>query len=684
MTQILTHPFFIIGVLIRLFFIFTVAPEVVNIWYAPFLEHSISSWSIDPWNEWVAVKGVSEAFPYGYTMWLSFIPMLTIVNLLNLPIDYAYDLTLLASDLCLLICLFKLVSNRQRLILLTFWLSPVIILASYAFGFNDLIPTLFLIIAMLCVKNARYKLAGFILAAAISAKLSMILALPFFVIYFLNNKALKKYLVNFFLFFGLSLLLFNISFVFSKAGFHMIFGSREITKVFYLTFELFDDISIFILPLFYIVTLYLTWRVQRLNYELFQATIGISFLIIIVVSPSSPGWFIWCIPFLVIYQSISDRIAIILFALFSCLFVLITLLQNPIHLLGGRILSINSNLSILEEYIIFFNSLSYTLMAAVGGILIIRIWRESFKRNDFFRLSRKPFVIGVAGDSGSGKDTFVDAISGLFGEHSVVKMSGDNYHRWDRKKPTWHVMTHLNPLANDLEGFSNDLITLVDGKSVQCKHYDHNTGKMSKAFRMKSNDFIIASGLHALYFPSLRECYNLKIYLNIDEGLRKYFKIKRDTSERGYSVNRVIESFDKRELDSEKFIKPQAKLSDLNLSLQPIHPTMLDDFKNDKSLRLKLVIESKNSHKISKIQRVLIGICGLHVDTIMNKDGVNIMLTIEGELSQEDVALAAEILCSDIKDFLDIAPKWEDGMLGLMQLITLVHISQALKKRFIK
>ena len=74
-------------------------------------------------------------------------------------------------------------------------------------------------------------------------------------------------------------------------------------------------------------------------------------------------------------------------------------------------------------------------MTAVGIILAVRIWREMVSRNDYFRLSRKPLVIGIAGDSGAGKKTLSNALVGLFGNHSVTMLNGDNYHRWDREKP---------------------------------------------------------------------------------------------------------------------------------------------------------------------------------------------------------------------------------------------------------
>ena len=244
-------------------------------------------------------------------------------------------------------------------------------------------------------------------------------------------------------------------------------------------------------------------------------------------------------------------------------------------------------------------------------------------------------------------------------------------------------MTHLNPMANDLEGFCGDLISLTDGKSVLSRHYDHQTSRMSKPFRIRSNDVIIASGLHALYLPVLRDCYNLKIYLDIDEGLRRHFKLKRDVQQRGHTVERVIGSFEKREPDSKRFIRPQSKHADLILSLQPIHPRLLEDLDDKHPLPLKLVVNTRNGFNELSIHRVLVGVCGLHVDIVVGNDGADVNMIIEGEVSSADIAMAAEILCPRVLEFLDIPPKWQNGMLGLMQLTTLSHISQPLTKRFV-
>lgn len=682
MKKLVIDPLFLLGLAIRLALIFTTAPLAVSEWYVPFLDASTAHFTIDPWSTWLEGGGTPVAFPYGYVMWLTFLPLAVAAKLVGFPLLYGYSATILAADLALLLRLRQLLPGHDRLLLVAYWSSPIVILASYGLGLNDVIPTLLLTLSLYFTQRLQLKRAGFTFVAAISAKLSMILALPLFAIYLLNNRALRQLLPRFFAGLLLGGILFGAPFLFSGSGLHMLFSNPEMGKIYRLALNLGGNVIIYIVPLIYLVMLYTVWRVRRLNYDLFHATLGIAFLLVVLMTPASPGWFIWAIPFLVTYQVMGGRIAIALIGIFSGLYVLSTLLTTPLRFMSVTRFYVVNVFQLSEQLGIHAAALLHTTMVATGIILAMRIWRETVSRNDYFRLSRKPFVIGVAGDSGAGKDTFSDAIKGLFGEHSVVTLSGDDYHLWDRQKPMWQVMTHLNPMANDLDGFANNLAALTDGKSILSRHYDHLNGKTSKPFRLKSNDFIIASGLHALYLPTLRHCYNLSIYLDIDEDLRRYFKIKRDVLMRGHTVEDVMTAFDRREQDSERFIRPQAAFADLVLSLQPMHPRMLEDH-DENRLRFKLVARSRHGLNKLSLVRVLVGVCGLHVDMTGNSDDSEAVLTVECDTSAEDIAFASQMLCPRILEFLDIQPQWQDGAIGLMQLITLAHIDKALTKRFV-
>jgi hypothetical protein len=110
---------------------------------------------------------------------------------------------------------------------------------------------------------------------------------------------------------------------------------------------------------------------------------------------------------------------------------------------------------------------------------------------------------------------------------------------------------------------------------------------------------------------------------------------------------------------------------------------VLDELDDAQPLRLKLVVRTRHSFNELSLTRVLVGVCGLHVDIEPSSDGAEMMITIEGETSAEDIALAAQILCPRILEFLDIQPQWESGIVGLMQLITLSHFNQQLTKLII-
>ena len=102
MKTLLVHPLFLIGIAIRLAIVAGAISQPVVDWYAPFLSTSVSQWNMDPWGVWLAHGGSPAAFPYGYVMWLLFLPLTLLGKLVGMAPEHAYALTLGLVDVALL------------------------------------------------------------------------------------------------------------------------------------------------------------------------------------------------------------------------------------------------------------------------------------------------------------------------------------------------------------------------------------------------------------------------------------------------------------------------------------------------------------------------------------------------------------------------------------------------------
>lgn len=684
MANLFKNPIFIGGLLLRLALLAILLPYAPQEWYLPFLQNSIDSFSIDPWGSFIAQGGSSLAFPYGYAMWLVFMPLSILCKVFAINPYWGYGLTLLLVDVGLLMTLRKLMPMSEKRLLLAYWSSSIVLFSTYWLGFNDLIPVLFLCLALLLAFQLNFLASGILCGVAISAKLSMVLVVPFFLVYLFRNSTHRRFVPSYLIGLFTAFLFLGVPFLLSNQAVQMLAHNPEMGTVYYMGVPFGKTLTLYLMPMVYVLSVYLLWWLKRISFWLFFSMLGIGFFWVLLLSPASPGWFVWVIPLLVYYQKESRKTEFVLVGCFSALYVIINLLvatHQPLvfgeSFAHSTIVRINALLGNRGH------GLLHTLLITFGVILVLRIWQKIISRNDYYRLSRQPLVIGIAGDSSSGKDTLVNSLVGLFGSHSVTTVSGDDYHLWDRHRPIWQVMTHLNPKANDLEQLALDVMSLADGKAIQQRLYDHSDGKKSNQMhQLQSKSCIIVSGLHALYLPMLRECYDLSIFLDIDEELRQYFKIVRDVHHRGQSIEKVRASLAMRENDSQNFVRPQRAHADLVLSLQPIHPQQLEDkLEQNQPLRYKLSVRARHGINDLPLVRVLVGLCGLHVDLDIIGESSEIALVIEGEASAEDIAFSARELMPDLLEFLDIEPRWENGVTGVMQLLVLSHVHQVLKKR---
>ncbi|VVB80057.1 Uridine kinase [uncultured archaeon] len=183
--------------------------------------------------------------------------------------------------------------------------------------------------------------------------------------------------------------------------------------------------------------------------------------------------------------------------------------------------------------------------------------------------SKKIFIIGVAGDSGSGKTTFVKGIQNMFGSDMVCNFSLDDYHSLDRDGRAKRGITALNPEANNLEQLYQDLVKLKKRESIMKPVYEHATGTFGKPVKFDPKPIIIIEGLMPFYTDKLREVVDFKIFVDPERSVKRKWKIKRDVKDRGHKMEEVMKEIIAREPDYKKFIDFEKIYAEVVIKIRP-------------------------------------------------------------------------------------------------------------------
>ncbi|MBD3285173.1 phosphoribulokinase [candidate division WOR-3 bacterium] len=178
------------------------------------------------------------------------------------------------------------------------------------------------------------------------------------------------------------------------------------------------------------------------------------------------------------------------------------------------------------------------------------------------------FLVGVAGDSGSGKSTFARGIVRLFGTVQVATISLDDYHLLDRQQRKQQDIVALDPRANDLKKLAQHAEMLKQGKTIPKPRYNHSTGKIDPPVSFKPKRVVILEGLLPFHTKKLRELMDFFIYIDPDFEVKKIWKIKRDVEERGHSRQAVLASIAERSPHYERFIAPQRRYAEIIVNIK--------------------------------------------------------------------------------------------------------------------
>ena len=181
----------------------------------------------------------------------------------------------------------------------------------------------------------------------------------------------------------------------------------------------------------------------------------------------------------------------------------------------------------------------------------------------------RPIMLGIVGDSGSGKTTITRGIVRVIGDDHVTAFCTDDYHRYDRRQRAERNITPLHPDCNYLDILAQHLVHLKANRAVMKPVYQHGDGTFGPPRYLEPKRFVITEGLLAFHTPELRDMFDVRVYLAPPEELRRHWKVQRDCSRRGYTTDQVLGELDRREPDSEAFIRPQRHHADLVVAFQP-------------------------------------------------------------------------------------------------------------------
>ncbi len=184
-------------------------------------------------------------------------------------------------------------------------------------------------------------------------------------------------------------------------------------------------------------------------------------------------------------------------------------------------------------------------------------------------MKKRPIVLGIVGDSAAGKSTITQGLTRLLGQDRVTHICADDYHKFDRVERARLKITPLHPECNYLDILELHLERAHYGEPMLKPVYDHSTGSLIRPEYVEPREFVIVEGLLGFHTATMRgilRCEGLSRSAGRNAAV---WKIKRDTSKRGYTAEQVLAEMGKREADSRDFIRPQREHADIVVRFYP-------------------------------------------------------------------------------------------------------------------
>lgn len=663
----------------------TVASHYLRDLFVPFLNYFVESGFANPWAHFAAL-GRLNSFPYPPVMlYLLAIPRWIFGPLLAPGIDtvtglhfVVLRLPLLAADVGLALVLLHWFPNRVRRVLLFYWCSPFVIYIAYWHGQLDLIPTTLFVAALALVRQQRPAAGMGVYGLALATKSHLWVALPFVLVYLHQQFGWRRTMAATAAalgVYGLAVLPYLPDPAFRA----MVYGTQEQARL--VAFQLpvgAGPLAVLAAPGAIGILWFRFVGYARRNWDLFMLFLGILFSVFILLAPPAPGYFLWSLPFLIHFVARRQRGDALPYLAYAASYLAFFWLGDQSDLRDAWRVTAPGWAGGPTPYAwlaardpaqaVLLQNVLFTLMQAALAGIVLNMYLLGVRSNAIYRLRTSPVLLGVAGDSGAGKTTLGRLLTQLLGERRVTIISGDDYHRWPRGHEKWRVYTPLNIRGSNLHRQMEHAVAMRGGRSIIKGVYDHTTGQFTHPQEIDPSEYIIFSGLHALSLETLRRVFDLKIFLDPDETLRRQWKTMRDQDERGYAPQQVTEQLVQREPDRAAYILPQRDLADVVLRLMPA----------EAGPGLLLQVQARNGYDLIGLVEALAQLEGVETDFQPFLDGHWQRLRLAGAPTPEQLQAIAENEIPNLAE-IALAPRFGGGVNGIMQLIVLSCLSQRLR-----
>ncbi len=157
-----------------------------------------------------------------------------------------------------------------------------------------------------------------------------------------------------------------------------------------------------------------------------------------------------------------------------------------------------------------------------------------------------PVIIGIAGGSGSGKTTVAYRVREACPGKTIQIIHHDSYYKDNSHLPIEDraSINYDHPKAFETKLLVDHLRCLRQGLAVEIPRYDYSIhSRLPKTDTCEPADIIFVEGILVLESKMLRKLMDIRLYIDVDADERVLRRLKRDTTERGRSMESVIDQY---------------------------------------------------------------------------------------------------------------------------------------------